>query len=552
MKKIIYLTILVLTLTLGSCEDFLDTTNLSEHDLESYYSNPEQIEAALGGVYNSFFIQPGYVNNEPDLIANILSDEMFAAGGTDDTYAKNIEFWENPTNDAYLGVWKTYYQGIFRANVLLERFHQADYGDDLDAQNQALGEAHFMRAFYYFRLAQMFGGLPLITDTAEDPNQPKASLDETFALIASDLKKAIDIMPKTPFTNLSPDRLGHANVWVAEAYMARVFLFYTGYSTNTLGIPKDALPLVEGGSITKDQVKTWLNEMITTSGHALLSDPRNLWAYSNASDYGYEYGANEGLKWAGEGPDNLEVVFAVKYAAFSNWSPEGTSYVNQLGLFQGVRGNSLTPFGQGWGWCTVNPELRNAYDGDDVRQRGYILDVSQSDEGTNDYVGGQGDHETGLWNKKYSNIQYDAGEGVKGMFYNLYGGADHYILWHTADQILMRYADVLLMAAELGINPQENLDAVRSRANAPIVPATMENIRNERRLELCFEGLRYYDLLRWGTAESVLTAVNVTVSNYGENAQFKGVYRPETKGLLPIPESQISLSNGVLVQNEGW
>jgi len=552
MKKIVYLTILTVTMFLGSCSEFLDTTNLTEHDLESYYSNPEQIEHALGGVYNSFLIKAPHINNEPNLVANVLSDEMFAGGGSDDAYVKNIEFWEDPNEDTYLGVWKTFYQGIFRANVLIERFDQADYGDDIDARNQALGEAYFMRSFFYFRLAQMFGGLPLITNSTEDPNQPRATLDDTFALIATDLKKAIDLMPKTPFTSIPADRLGHANIWVAQAFMARVYLFYTGYSSNTLGISKDALPLVGGGSISKSDVQKWLSDMVANSGHALISDPRNLWPYSYTGNFGYEYGANEGLKWAGESTDNLEVVFAVKYAAFSNWSPEGRSYVNNLGLFQAVRDNSLMPFGQGWGWCTVNPELWSAFDPADIRQKGFILNVTETDEGTNNYAGAKGDHETGFWNKKYSNIQYDAGNGVLGMFYNLYGGQNNFILWNTADHILIRYADILLMAAELDIDAQANLDAVRLRSNAPSVPATMENIRNERRLELCFEGLRYYDLLRWGTAESVLTAVDVTVSNYGVKEQFKGVYKSETNGMLPIPESQIRLSNGVLTQNPGW
>jgi len=537
-------------ITFTGCSDFLDTENITEYDLESYYSTPEQIDQALGGVYNSFFIKPPYINNEPDLIANILSDDMLAGGGSDDTYAKNIEFWQNPTEDAYLGAWKTYYQGIFRANVLLERFDQADYGNDIDAKNQALGEAHFMRAFYYFRLAEMFGGLPLMTNSLQDPNQPRASFDETFALIASDLKKAIEIMPRTPFNAIPPNRSGHANLWVTEAMMARVYLFYTGYSTNVLGNSTTTLPLNDGNSISKTQVQTWIADMIDNSGHELISDPRNIWPYTYTSDFGYQYGQSEGLEWAGE--DNPEIVFAVKYAAFSSWNPEGRSYVNELGLYQSIRDNSLVPFGQGWGWCTVSPNLWNAYENTDIRKKGYIINVNETDEGTDNYQDGKGDHETGFWNKKYTNVQYDAGDGVAGMFYNLYGGSNHFILWFTADQVLIRYSDVLLMAAELGVNPQANLDAVRLRANVPSVPATEANIRNERRLELCFEGLRYYDLLRWGMANSVLNAVNVPVKNYGVPTQFQGVFRPETKGLLPIPESEIRLSNGVLKQNPGW
>jgi len=550
MKNIIYL--IILSITLVSCNKFIEPKNLQEYDLESFYSTPEQIDLALGGVYNSFFIQPPYINNEPDLIANILSDDMFAGGGSDDVYAKNIEFWQNPTENAYIGAWKTYYQGIFRANVLLDKFDEADYGNNLEARNQALGEAHFMRAFYYFRLSQMFGGLPLMTSYTQNPNQPRASLDDTYALIASDLKKAIEIMPRTPAPDIADARSGHATLWAAQALMARVYLFYTGYSTNTLNNPKNSLPLVDGGSISKTQVQDWLTDLIDNSGHQLNADPRNIWPYTHTSNFGYQYGAAEGLDWAGEG--DLEIIFAVKYAPFSGWNPEGRSYVNQLGLYQSIRDNSLVPFGQGWGWCTVSPNLWNAYDANDVRKKGYIINVNEPDEGTDTYQDGKGDHETGFWNKKYTNVQYDAGtgEGVKGMFYNLYGGPDHFMLWFTADQILIRYADVLLMAAELDVNPQANLDAVRQRANAPLIPATIDNIRNERRLELCFEGLRYYDLLRYGTADAVLNAVNVPVKNYGVTTQFIGVYRPETKGLLPIPEGEIRLSGGVLTQNPGW
>jgi len=550
MKKLNFILILSIILFATSCKKFLDTENLTEYDLENFYKTPEQINLALGGVYNSFFIKPPYINNEPDLIANILSDDMLAGGGSDDTYAKNIEFWQNPTEDAYLGAWKAYYAGIFRANVLLERFDQADYGNDMDARNQALGEVHFMRAFYYFRLSQMFGGLPLMTSSTQDPNQPRASLDDTYALIASDLKKAIEIMPNIPYSNIPPERSGHATLWAAEALMARVYLFYTGYSTNTLGVAKDALPLTDGNSISKSQVQAWIQDLIDNSGHQLVSDPRNIWPYTHTSDFGYAYGHNEGLQWEGE--DNPEIIFAVKYAAFSGWNPEGRSYVNQLGLYQSIRDNSLVPFGQGWGWCTVSPNLWNAYNNNDVRKKGYIIDVNDPDEGTGSYQDGKGDHETGFWNKKYNNVQYDAGNGVAGMFYNLYGGPNHFMLWYTADQILIRYADVLLMAAELDVNPQANLDAVRLRANVPSVPATQANIRKERRLELCFEGLRYYDLLRWGTADAVLNSLNITVNNYGVPSQFNGVYRPETKGLLPIPEGEIRLSNGVLTQNPGW
>ncbi len=549
MKKLIYISIFALSVLFSGCgEEFLNTNNLKEQNLDNYYSTPQQVEEALGGIYNAFFIpMPGSnLRGEPDLIANILSDDMLAGGGSDDQWIKDVENWEDPTEDSYIGVWKTYYSGIFRANYLIQRFDQADYGDDTDARNQALGEAHFMRAFYYFRLSQMFGELPIITDPEGDSNQARASIDDVYALIASDLKEAIEIMPHTPISAISASRHGHANLWSAEALMARVYLFYTGYSTNVLGNNKTELP----GGITKAQVSTWIKDMIDNSGHSLVSDQRNLWPYAHTKDYGYTYGENEDLKWEGE--NNPEIVFAVKYGPFSNWSPSGRSYVNQLGLFFGVRGNSMVPFGQGWGWGTVSPDLFNSFDDNDSRKNGSILDITDPNEDALIYNGSKGFHETGYFNKKYANIQYDDGLGVAGMFYNLYGGQKHFILWNTPDQVLIRFADVLLMAAELGVDAQANLDAVRLRSGLTSVGVSLENIQKERRAELCFEGLRYYDLLRWGLAEQVLTAVNLTVNNEGSDAQFIGKYRPETKGVLPIPESQIRLSNGVLTQTPGW
>ena len=555
MKKIIYLAFIALTVFISSCgEDFLDTQNLTEKDLDNFYTTPQDIDEALAGVYTCLYMTEG-VFGDQGLVGNILSDGMLCGGGSDDKSAKRIEFWEDPTEDTYISSWNTNYKGIFRANIIIDRFDQAEY-DNEDERNQALGEAHIMRAFFYFRLTQFFGGVPIITDPSMEPNQPRGTIDETYAQIASDLKMAIEIMPRTSATAISSDRLGHTNIWVAEALMARVYLFYTGYSSNVLGQSKDALPLADGGSVSKADVSGWISDMIASSGHALNADPRSNWPYANATNYGYAYGINEGLVWAGEDGANLETVFSIKYSAYGNYDHNAghEAWVNRLCLYQGIRDNSMVPFGQGWGWNTVNPQLWNAFDDADIRKKGSIIDLSDADEGTAGYSGGKGDHETGYWNKKYTNIQYDAGtgEGIAGMFYFIFGGTKDMQLWHMQDHILIRYADVLLMAAELGVDAQANMDAIRTRANMSSVAPTLENIKAERRLELCFEGLRYYDLLRWGDAESALTAVNVTVSNYGVDEPFNGVYRSETNGLLPIPESQVRLSEGVLIQNPGW
>lgn len=140
------------------------------------------------------------------------------------------------------------------------------------------------------------------------------------------------------------------------------------------------------------------------------------------------------------------------------------------------------------------------------------------------------------------------------MFTFLYGTPATNMDCNAQEIVLMRFADVYLMGAELGSSKaQEYLDIVRARVNLPSVPVTLDNIKKERRLELAFEGVRYYDLMRWGELESAFSKVkNIPLENEGKPVEYSAIYRPETKGYLPIPESQVLLSDGVLKQNEGW
>jgi len=120
--------------------------------------------------------------------------------------------------------------------------------------------------------------------------------------------------------------------------------------------------------------------------------------------------------------------------------------------------------------------------------------------------------------------------------------------------MIIRFADVLLMGAELGSShAQDYLDQVRSRVNLPSVPVTLDNIKAERNHELAFEGLRYYDLLRWHDAEAAFAKVkNIPIETGGGATTMTINFRPETRGFMPIPQSEIDLSNGGIVQNAGW
>lgn len=133
---------------------------------------------------------------------------------------------------------------------------------------------------------------------------------------------------------------------------------------------------------------------------------------------------------------------------------------------------------------------------------------------------------------------------------------DDYQINNTQDLVIIRFADVLLMAAELK-QDAEPLNRVRKRAGLDPVSYSETALQNERRWELAFEGIRYYDLLRWGIAAEALNSQNgVEIQNDGVKEKMNigdQITRlKETGGFMPIPQAEIQLSGGVLKQTPGW
>jgi hypothetical protein len=428
---------------------------------------------------------------------------------------------------------------------LLSKLPNTVYEDSITKRKQK-GEAHFLRAFFYFRLAQIFGEVPL--DLSPDLEYlPKASAAEIYAQIASDLSIAIANLSDTKYNQMPAAENGRATKWAAEALMARVYLFYTGYYKQT------TLPLVGGGSVAQAQVVTWLEDCINNSGHRLLDDYRSIWPFSFLGDsVATTYNFAKDVKFAGDGC--AETVFAVKYSNQGRWGTSGRlAYCNQFVLFTSVRGKDYGSFGSGWGMASVNPQLLDIYETGDIRKESTILNQA-SDISDYEWNKDNNNHETGLMNKKYNAILID---GV-GMYYFLYGGLEkNNQLWNMQDDIIIRFSDVLLMAAELGSNSQTYFDRVRNRAfypnPAPALTYSLDNLKLERRRELALEGIRYYDLLRWGDAQTAITSANgvVDVKNAGVAAKYQVNFNP-ARVFSPLPESQVRVSQGNLEQNPGW
>lgn len=569
MKKLKYIIAIATIFVASGCGDYLETENLYGKSLETYYKTPTDITEAMSGVYNAIYTNG--VHSEEPMAANLLDNMMLGGGGADDKSAKWVDNFEDPSDDTYRDMWVQSYNGIARSNAIIENTAIADfskyYTSAVEAQkfkDQAIGEATFMRAFFYFRLAKFFGGVPLIVNVSGPKNVARATYSETFAQIASDLKVAIATMPATPFPSIPSSQYGHANKWVAEAYLARVYLMYTGYMTNMEKKPTTDLPLVDGKTLSATDITTYLNDCMTNSGHKLTTDFRNIWPYSyvnkSAGKTVLPWAATNNLSWIGQdgvtptfGTGNYETMFVQRFS-FGNWGwGNGQSYTNKTCLYTGMRDNSLVPFGQGWGWCTVNPKLWNEWADTDPRKVGSIIQVGQADQSTDGYKGDKGDQETGFFNKKYTAIQHPVpgSETIKGMFVQMYNWTNADIqLMHAQDFIYMRYADVLLMHSEI-TKTATGMNAVRARAGLPAVGYSLDALKQERLHEFAFEGLHWFDLVRWGDVDTAFNGT-IPVKSYGINVTYKSNYRTETKGLVTIPETEVRLSNGVYNQNPGW
>ena len=550
MKKIIYFIVGMLLLT--SCEDFLDSSNKTKKDSSNFPQTEADVSQLLTGIY-AILGRPEPLGSL-FFVSELMSDDRLGGGGPDDKSCKAIDQFKKSSEDMFNNPWRAMYFGVYRSNYLLSNLDNVVWNSE-ESKNKILGETHFLRAYFYFDLARMFGEVPMVLEP-EPVNIPKTPANQLYAQIASDLKNAIEMLPSVKFQDIDRAKdLGRVTKWAAEALMARVFLFYTGYYRT------EALPLADGGQVTKAEVTDWIVDCVENSGHDLLPDFRNLWAYSYVQDY--KYTADNNLSWAGDG--SVETVFSIKYSALANdWnSPQQKS--NQICLYSGFREQNFTktfPFGQGWGMGTVNPKIYDDWDPNDLRRDASVLDVRNTDEVADfDFGGGNQEDNTCYFQKKYMPINVWTDEtktDVHNFSHELYGmeGTD-YQRDNIQDLIIIRFSDVLLMAAELGApNAQQYLDRVRSRVGLGSVPATLENIKAERRFELAFEGIRYYDLLRWHD-EDQITANQTGIVTYNRrgqaNAATKNIeFRAETGGFLPIPQTQIDLSGGVLTQNAGW
>jgi hypothetical protein len=496
MKKIkIYLSVLVLVgLILNSCsKKFLEVDPKGTTLESNYYKNADEAYKGLVSCYDPLGTECGKTYSNKIGPLNSASDDCYAGGGSSsDVPAWQV--WNNYTIDAATGIqgdfWNRNFTGVYRVNVLLSKL-DAVPGMSATLKARYIAECKFLRGYYYFDLVRLFKNVPLFTkplDTKEIFNVLQATPEAVWTQIEKDLNEAIIDLPVA----VSPSENGRVTKMAAIALLGKVILFQ-----NNEGRMLEAADLFE--------------QVNSSPNYHLLSD--------------------FGMIFRPDNKFNAESIFEIvhTYKAMSGWEAwpnfEGNVYTQMCG----PRAYVGPTYMAGWGFNPITPELI-ALLKNDPRYKYTVVNVdSLKTAGLCTYE--KGYQNTGYFVAKFAPLKE---------FKDTIGGDP--VLNYPNDVMEIRLADTYLMEAEALVRgngnlakAQEYLDKVRARVGLPSVPATLDNIYKERRLELATEGHRWFDLVRTGKAATALASKGFTS---GKNE------------ILPIPLAE--LTNTKLVQNPGY
>ena len=416
-------------------------------------------------------------------VTSITSDDADKGSdpGDQGTDKGDLDNWTfTPSSISFSDLWINNFEGIGRATYALKFLPETTSPD----KERYMGEAYFLRAYFYFNLVRIFGGVPKIDKVLESETEiatasTRASQEEIYAFIESDLNAAISRLPIV----VPAAENGRASQYAAQGLLAKVYLYQKKWA----------------------QAKAAADILISSGKFGLVDDYAMIW------------------REAGE------------FSKESIWEVNCIGVTPNLGIenyfvVQAPRGAN----GLGWGFNTPSQNLVNAYEPGDVRKAGTIMFAGQT-----------------LWDgfqvsPLASNPRYNYKSYVS-KTKETFNGDD---INTNKNLRVLRYGEILLIKAEaeneLGNEDPAKaaLNMIRKRAGlekttASGKDAVREAIYKERRVEMAFEHDRMFDLQRTGRAGAVLRAL-------GKN------YVDGKHNLFPIPQKEIDLSNGKLIQNPGY
>ena len=487
--------VIILMITFTSC-NFLDRKPWDSVDTTNGFQTEADAVAAVNACYQP--LQWPKLYNMRIWTLDIIAgeSEVGAGGGSDGLETIEMaNFIATSDNFAALDLWRGPSPGILRCNFVLKNVPDMQIDEDL--KNRLLGEAYFLRAHYYFILVRLFGGVPKPTEplTSDSPlKMPRASVDEIYELITEDLKQAIILLPIR--SQYGSKDLGRATKEAAMVELARVYMTY------------------QPSSAKYTEVLRLCNEV---------------------GELGYHLADNYADNYNPAKQNGVESIFEVQYYGKTNydfWSNENQA--SWISTYQGPRNSGMAAGCYGWNQPTA--EFVSQYEPGDLRKDATIF-----------YTGCplfDGYTYTGIWSTTGYNVRKFLLTKAQSPDYN------------TSNQnwIITRYADVLLMKAEALNELGRTEDAVeplyevrkragltdRSRIEGLTQEMMRETIIHERRIELAFEGHRWFDMLRYRDNYALRFLHSI-----GKTAAM------QKHLLFPIPLQERE-ANELLTQNPGW
>ncbi|ULQ55772.1 RagB/SusD family nutrient uptake outer membrane protein [Flavihumibacter rivuli] len=531
MKNIPLLIVFAVMFLISSCsKDFLEHPPRGVQTEENFYKSPDAAFKSLVYCYQVFNDFYGYEAPRADL-GNMATDDSDKGGSDagDRPFVTDLGFGRAlSSNSSLQSFWTACYLGIGRCNLALDNLPKNELVDaqgyklDNRIRDQYLSEIRFLRAFWYFDLVRVFGGVPLIetTPTVEYSNKLKRSSDkEIYDFIIRELALAVNDPSMPSKSSISPGEVGRVTKEAIWAFEARVHLFFA----------KDNIQLY---AKARDAAK----KVIDSKAYSLAADFQDLFLKES-------YLLPEPVFTIIRGDNRGQAI----YGSF-------------IPIYTSPRG----PTGA-WGFDTPTQDLVNEFEEGDPRLLHTIIesgDVFPRLSGQ-EVLNFSSYPNTGYHNRKSYLIQARRGPGW----------GDDAWTFHP-----IRYADVLLMYAEALLESggdkaevAEYINIVRRRASLSsrkdkeaisrirviadmplkmVSPADdlRKAVRHERRVELAMEYQRLYDLIRWNTYVETMNKYSTLPFSNGKGAAHKkGINE-----LFPIPQVEIDRSGGSIIQNPGY
>ncbi|MCK9435749.1 MAG: RagB/SusD family nutrient uptake outer membrane protein [Synergistaceae bacterium] len=486
--KSITLSVFCMAFSLIGCDDFLTEEPQSEYSANTFYKIQSDFEVAIAGVYAQ---QQGLFSAIGGVFRPSItrSDETVVGAGYVD---ENDKFLDNATGSVIQGMWSSLYIMVYRTNAILDRIDDVEF-TNANTRDYIKGEALALRAWAYYTLGTSFGGVPLIDKTLSTPETlkiPRSTQAQTFAFAENDYKTAISLLPP----EWTGKDLGRVTKYAAMGGLARLYMFQSNYISAT----------------------PYLKEIIDSGKYKMAEN------YVDCFDDAFD--------------NTAERLWEVQF--MNGGLGEGNILTNSF-LPEGYSGD-LIPFSGASAYLEVSSDMINAYEEGDLRKEVSVV--------TNITVGSS--IRTEWFIRKW--LHYTA-EPVNNNDFAI-------------NLPIIRYTDVILMYAEClneagyVANGQAFtlLNSVRKRAGLdPLTQATTPDqaafrkaIIQERRVEFAFEGLRWWDLVRWDIALEVMDNFLKLDENQG------GLYKmgSNERKLYAIPAQELANYNDetIMWQNPGF